>query len=223
MKKEVQINGILQWTDGELPNSGTECLFTEAEKEKLSKIEEEANRYIHPDTHPAEMIMETPRKCFFTETEREKLRKVQDEANAYTHPTYEAQTAGLCKMEVDTQGHVNNTIPVEKADITALGIPAQDTTYDVASSSSQGLMSQEDKRKLDTIEESANLYTHPTEHPASMIKFTDGETFQQKLDSGSLKGEKGDTGATGPQGLQGLKGDIGDTGPQGPKGDPGVT
>ena len=38
---------------------------------------------------------------------------------------------------------------------------------------------------------------------AGAVAFEDGETFQQKLDSGKLKGPKGDTGATGPQGPAG--------------------
>lgn len=38
---------------------------------------------------------------------------------------------------------------VTKADITALGIPTQDTTYGLASSATNGLMSKEDKTKLD--------------------------------------------------------------------------
>ncbi|AOY76693.1 collagen-like protein [Clostridium formicaceticum] len=56
---------------------------------------------------------------------------------------------------------------------------------------------------------------------ADAVKFADGQTFQQKLDAGTLKGPKGDTGATGatgPQGPQGLKGDTGATGSQGPQG-----
>ena len=70
-------------------------------------------------------------------------------------------------------------------------------------------------------------YVHPTTHPASMIIFTDGETFQNKLDAGTLKGDKGDTGATGPKGPKGdtgatgPKGDKGDTGAQGPQGEKG--
>lgn len=57
------------------------------------------------------------------------------------------------------------------------------------------------------------------------MEFSDGETFQQKYDSGDLKGDKGDTGEQGPigpQGIQGIqgpkgdKGDKGDTGPTGP-------
>ena len=44
---------------------------------------------------------------------------------------------------------------------------------------------------------------------ASQITFADGQTFQAKLDAGTLKGEKGE------RGIQGLKGDKGDKGEQG--------
>lgn len=60
--------------------------------------------------------------------------------SAYNHPTYIAQPNGLYKVTVDNLGHVSNVIAVEKVDITALGIPAQDT-----------------------------VYTHPSTHSASMI------------------------------------------------------
>lgn len=50
---------------------------------------------------------------------------------------------------------------------------------------------------------------------ADNVSFADGQTFQQKLDSGVLKGEKGDTGAIGPQGERGIEG------PQRIKGDKG--
>ena len=60
---------------------------------------------------------------------------------------------------------------------------------------------------------------------ANQIQFADGQTFQDKLDAGTLKGDKGDKGERGEQGLQGIKGDKGDQGEQGlqgEKGDPGV-
>ena len=47
----------------------------------------------------------------------------------YTHPTYTSKTSGLYKFAVDGTGHVSATTAVAKADITGLGIPAQDTTY----------------------------------------------------------------------------------------------
>ena len=41
---------------------------------------------------------------------------------------------------------------VTKEDIVGLGIPAQDTTYQPATNQANGLMSKEDKIKLDSIE-----------------------------------------------------------------------
>lgn len=59
----------------------------------------------------------------------------------YTHPAHTAKASGLYKVTVDALGHVSAVAAVGKADITGLGIPAQDTTYEVASSTKDGLMS----------------------------------------------------------------------------------
>lgn len=71
---------------------------------------------------------------------------------------------GLYKITTNAQGHVTAATAVTKSDITALGIPGQDTntTYGVASSSANGLMSAADKAKLDGIASGANNYTLPT-------------------------------------------------------------
>nr|DAP07831.1 MAG TPA: collagen alpha 1(VIII) chain protein [Caudoviricetes sp.] len=50
---------------------------------------------------------------------------------------------------------------------------------------------------------------------ADAVTFEDGQTFQQKFDSGALKGQKGDKGDTGAVGSQGPKGDKGDKGEDG--------
>ncbi len=49
---------------------------------------------------------------------------------------------------------------------------------------------------------------------ADAVKFEDGETFQQKLEAGTLKGQKGDTGATGATGATGTAGATGQRGTQ---------
>lgn len=67
----------------------------------------------------------------------------------YTHPKFTPRDAGLYKITVNDEGHVSEATEVTKEDITGLGIPAQDTTYEVATPSSAGLMSSEDKIKLD--------------------------------------------------------------------------
>ncbi len=65
----------------------------------------------------------------YTTAEKTKLRGIAEGANKYVHPSYTAQKSGLYKVTVDAAGHVSATTAVAKADITALGIPAQDTTY----------------------------------------------------------------------------------------------
>lgn len=84
----------------------------------------------------------------YTTEDKEKLAGL----NNYTHPAYTAQASGLYKVTVDATGHVSAVAAVTKADITGLGIPAQDTTYKPATSEANGLMSKGDKAKLDGME-----------------------------------------------------------------------
>ena len=62
-------------------------------------------------------------------------------------------------MFTDTVTTINgNTGAISKADIVALGIPAQDTTYSIATTSANGLMSSTDKQSLD--ENTTSRHTH---------------------------------------------------------------
>lgn len=58
--------------------------------------------------------------------------------------------------------------------------------------------------------------------PAANVKFSDGTTFQQKLDSGALKGDPGKDGAPGEKGDPGEKGADGAPGKDGAKGADGL-
>ena len=100
-------------------------------------------------------------------SDKTKLDGIASGANKYTHPSYTTRSSGLYKVTVDAQGHVNNVSAVTKEDITALGIPGQDTntTYGNATTSTAGLMSAADKIKLDGITSGANTYTHPSYTP----------------------------------------------------------
>lgn len=90
--------------------------------------------------------------------DKKKLDGVEAGANKYTHPSYTPKASGLYKVTVDATGHVSAAAAVEKSDITALGIPGQDTTYQNATQSKAGLMSAADKTKLDNIPTSALGY-----------------------------------------------------------------
>ena len=59
--------------------------------------------------------------------------------NKYVHPAYTAKTAGLYKVTVDATGHVSAATAVAKSDITALGIPGQDTVYTLPTASASVL------------------------------------------------------------------------------------
>lgn len=77
----------------------------------------------------------------------------------YIHPTYTERALGLYKIIVDNLGHISGATAVAKSDITALGIPSQDTTYNIATTSTNGLMSAADKSKLDGIQAGAQVNT----------------------------------------------------------------
>jgi hypothetical protein len=88
-----------------------------------------------------------------------KLKGIDEGANKYTHPLHTARTRGLYKITVDSLGHVTAVSAVQKSDITDLGIPSSDTTYDLASAYSNGLMSSTQYSKLSGIESGANKTT----------------------------------------------------------------
>ena len=71
----------------------------------------------------------------YTTAEKNKLATIAEGANKYVHPVYNKQPSGLYKIAVDSTGHVSGVWPVSKDDIVALGIPAQDTVYELPQAS----------------------------------------------------------------------------------------
>lgn len=90
----------------------------------------------------------------YSQTEKTKLAGIAEGANKYVHPSYTAKSSGFYKITIDATGHVSAVTAVTKADITGLGIPAQDTQYPPATESANGLMSSADKKKLNAIDSS---------------------------------------------------------------------
>lgn len=95
-------------------------------------------------------------------------------AAAYEHAVTNkgiAKSSGLYKITTNSEGHVTAATAVAKADITKLGIPAQDTTYSAAGSSlglvksggdvtiSDGVITVNDNSHAHTIENINNLQT----------------------------------------------------------------
>jgi hypothetical protein len=94
----------------------------------------------------------------YTADEKTKLEGIEDGANKYVHPSRDVIDSGFYKISFDELGHVSSVVAVTKEDITALGIPAQDTTYEVAVARTEteagvdGLLSATDKEKYDAYE-----------------------------------------------------------------------
>lgn len=84
---------------------------------KLSGIEEKA------DVNIIESI--TVNGSAVSVTNKTAAIKVKE----YTHPKFTNHEKGLYKITVNNEGHVSDATSVTKADITSLGIPAQDTIY----------------------------------------------------------------------------------------------
>lgn len=123
---------------------------------------------------------------FMSSDDKTKLDTIEENANNYIHPKYTAKSSGLYKVTVDATGHVSGTISVTKSDITALGIPGQDTntTYSNATTEKAGLMSELDKEKLDGISLGANKTTVD-----SSLSSTSINPVQNKVVNSALSGK----------------------------------
>jgi len=132
-------------------------LMSSSDKAKLDGVENSANNYSHPANHSLDIITETSTKKIMTDVERAKLTGIEASANNYSHP---ASHAASMITESTSKRFVSDT---EKADWNAKA------ETDVATGGAAGLMSASDKSKLDGVAASANNYSHPANHPATVI------------------------------------------------------
>lgn len=102
-------------------------------------------------------LVTTSADGLMSSADKSKLDGIAEGATKYTHPTYTARSSGLYKITVDGSGHVSDVSSVSKSDITGLGIPSQDTTYEAATQTAAGLMSATDKSKLDKLPATGNV------------------------------------------------------------------
>lgn len=118
---------------------------------------------------------------------------------AYQHATAKgsAFAHGMYKITTNSAGHVTAAQAITKSDITALGIPAQDTNTWIAmkgaSASAAG---------------GAGYVPAPTTGQQNLFLRGDGTWAQGPV---GPKGDKGATGERGPQGIQGIQGATGAT------------
>lgn len=131
---------------------------------------------------------------------------------AYKHALAhgEEHAEGLYKITTNAEGHVSAATEVTRDDIVSLGIPGTDTKYNDFSGATelgdgaQGLVPA--PKTNDNVNKYLKADGNWSAVTASEVAFSDGQTFQEKLDTGDLKG---DTGAAGPAGARGEAGPAG--------------
>lgn len=69
------------------------------EKEKLDGIEDGANNYIHPETHPAEMITQDPEHRFVNDSEKVSWNNTLNASKEYSDATYR-QATGYVDLKI---------------------------------------------------------------------------------------------------------------------------
>lgn len=112
----------------------------------------------------ADEIVETDNKQFISKTEKDKIAKIDGLSN---HA-------------------VNKTIHITAEERTNWNAKASTTT---ASTTQNGLMSKEDKSKLDGVATGANKYVHPSTHPASIITQDSSNRFVTDAEKATWNGK----------------------------------
>ena len=191
--RHVSDQQILEWNNkAEKTTASTDAngLMSSTDKVKLDGIEEGANKYVHPASHSASMIDEDSTHRFVSDSEKttwnNKAEKTEatkgasglmsaadktklDGLNNYTHP--ETHPASMI-TEDGTRRFVSDS---EKATWNAKASTA------VATAGANGLMSKEDKSKLDGIAANANNYVHPNDANTRHVTDTQISTWNAKL------------------------------------------
>ena len=134
--------------------------YTNSEKSKLAGIENNANAYSHPTTHPASMIVESTSKQFVSDTEKA-------EWNSKASEDFVTQKLSTVKVDMSaysTTSQINSALNAKVDKVSGKALSTNDYTT-------------AEKTKLAGIEAGANNYSHPSTHSASIITETSDKKF----------------------------------------------
>ena len=176
--------------------------------ETLRQQIEGSNSYTHPDTHPASMIIEDAQRRFVTDLEKSNWNNKA--SNALATSTLNGLMSSVDKVKLD--GIITGATKVDVVDnlttkdsTKALSAKkgselkeqldsniqtlnqslSNKASNEIATTSTNGLMSSSDKSKLNSIETGANNYTHPSTHPASIITEDSNRRFVTTTEIGN--------------------------------------
>lgn len=165
-----------------LASTSANGLMSSVDKSKLDGIEAQANKYVHPNDTNTRHVTDAEKNTWnakasttlasssvnglMSSADKKKLDGIATGANNYVHPN-------------DT-----STRHVTDAEKSAWNGKASTS---VATTLANGLMSKEDKSKLDGIATGANNYSHPSSHPASMITEDTSHKFVTTSEKNSIR------------------------------------
>lgn len=170
-------------------------LMISADKTKLDSVESNANNYAHPDTHSANIIVDASDRHFITDVQQTSLNNIDSKINSMGEQVTQYVDTNLAIKVDKVTGKGLSTEDYSTDEKNKLaGIEASANYYihpdnvniqhvteaqkslwtskastDLATTTNKGLMSNEDRIKIDNIENNANNYIHPTTHSADMI------------------------------------------------------
>lgn len=209
--------------------------YTDIDKQKLSDVETGANKYIHPNTHPATMIIEDSNHKFVTETEKTNWNNKSEFDGDYNSlsnkPIIPTKTSDLVndsnfiisipseyvtETELNAKQYATETFVTTKIADASLSGGEVDLSGYATKDELNAKANTSDLSSVATSGDYNDLINKPT-----VTNGEDGATFTPTIDeSGNLSwtNNKGLTnpttvnikGATGEKGEKGLKGDKGD-------------
>ncbi len=154
--KKYTYNGSVwvQSSGGDVPlaTNSLDGLMSKTDKSKLDGVAAGANNYTHPANHLASIITQDANNRFVSDTEK---------------ATWNAK---ISQENLDSQlSNVSEQVSIDILEVVSSNFAAKTHSHPIANTLVDGFMSKADKSKLNSVESGANNYTHPANHPASII------------------------------------------------------
>lgn len=160
--------------DGELHITGDGTYVDVSKNETISGIKTDISSLQElAHSHNNKSILDKIEQPYTT-AERDKLAGLEN----YVHPSHTAHSKDMYKIAVDDEGHVTDAETVTKEDITALGIPGENTTYEITRKGNRIFLEGSDKSSSSAM--TNDYVTHGTEKSYDVDPYKSYLIFYQR-------------------------------------------